>query len=54
MTEKGSLSTVVTESEYNLEEHDGTPHDQHDMRRVGKTQELNVIGEGVSQGAFES
>jgi hypothetical protein len=54
MAEKGSLSTVVTETEFSLEKHDGTPHDQHDMRRVGKTQELNVIGDGVSQGAFES
>lgn len=42
MTEKEGAPTVFSEVDFSLEEHNGTPQDQYDMRRVGKKQELNV------------
>jgi hypothetical protein len=54
MDEKGISPTVLSESEFSLERHDGTTHDQYDMRRVGKTQQLNVSVEGASQAVSES
>ena len=54
MAEKGGMPTVLSESDFSLERHDGTPRDQHDMRRVGKTQELNVRVESIHQAVVEN
>lgn len=54
MTEKEIVPTVLSESEFSQDEHDGTIRDQYDMRRVGKKQELNVRVNGALQAVSES